>query len=226
MWKAATQYHWVKETRGQLERGESGTLHIQGMIRTEPVAWTRVKKLFPRAHVERATNAFALERYVEKPETRVAALGRQVAPERKVITPVQLHQSLYDEVYRRHFHKGLPLEWSYSEGRGWTSDIWEYPDHWHTLQDWEQLSVVLTLNRRYMEKHADAIITAAVDTLILDGVLGAEYATAQVASRAALKRHLSSIVIRHERTCYEEAQRTQAYSQVSEGVEADQTGSE
>lgn len=212
-WKTATEHHWVKEARGQLERGETGTLHIQGMLKTEPVAWTRIKRLFPRAHVERATNVFALERYVAKTDTRVAPLGTQVAPVRKVITPQMLQASLAACVYDRVLHKGLPLAWAYRErgpSMGWGSAFWETPDDWETLELWQQMQRVLRLNKTYIDKHADDIITEAVDRLVVDGVLGAEYVTAQVASRAALKRHLSSIVIRHEKQRAEETYRQQA----------------
>jgi len=215
-WRTATELHWVKEAKGQLERGESGTLHLQGMLVTEKVRWTQLKKIFPRAHLEIAKNVNALARYVSKDETRVLALATQVAPVRRVITPQMLQASLAECVYDRILHKGLPLAWAYRDrgpSMGWHSAFWETPDDWDTLELWQQLQRTLRLNRLYIEKHADEIITDAVDRLVVDGVLGAEYATAQVASRAALKRHLSSIVIRYEKQRYEETQRTQASTQ-------------
>lgn len=60
---------------GQLERGEEeGTLHYQGMLKTNQVRWTAVKKEFPRAHIEVARNKQALAQYVAKEETRVASV--------------------------------------------------------------------------------------------------------------------------------------------------------
>jgi len=59
---------------GQLEKGEEGTLHYQGMITTPQVRFSAVKKVFPRAHIEVARNKQALQKYVQKEETRVATV--------------------------------------------------------------------------------------------------------------------------------------------------------
>lgn len=61
---------------GQLERGEQGTEHYQGMLRTPQVRFSAVKKLFPKAHIEVARNEVALKKYVHKVETRVAEVER------------------------------------------------------------------------------------------------------------------------------------------------------
>lgn len=55
---------------GQLEVGEQGTEHYQGMLKTNQVRFSAVKKVFPRAHIELAKNAKALEKYVHKVDTR------------------------------------------------------------------------------------------------------------------------------------------------------------
>lgn len=59
---------------GQLERGEQGTLHYQGMLKTNQVRFAAVKKEFPRAHIEVARDKVALAKYVSKEETRVAVV--------------------------------------------------------------------------------------------------------------------------------------------------------
>lgn len=56
---------------GQLEKGESGTTHFQGMLKTPQVRWSAVKSQFPTAHIEKAVNPKALAKYVKKEETRV-----------------------------------------------------------------------------------------------------------------------------------------------------------
>lgn len=61
---------------GQLEKGEQGTEHYQGMLRTPQVRFSAVKKLFVRAHIEVAKNPVALKKYVHKEETRVAEVER------------------------------------------------------------------------------------------------------------------------------------------------------
>jgi len=60
--------------KGQLERGEEGTLHYQGMLKTNQVRFSAVKKEFPRAHIEVARDKAALAKYVAKEETRVASV--------------------------------------------------------------------------------------------------------------------------------------------------------
>lgn len=73
-WKHAKSLHWVKDVIGQLEKGSEGTLHIQGLLKTEKVRFAQVKRVFPRAHIEVARNAQALENYVVKDDTRVASI--------------------------------------------------------------------------------------------------------------------------------------------------------
>lgn len=57
--------------QGQLERGEQGTEHYQGMLITPQVRFSAVKKVLPKAHIEVARNRKALEKYVNKEDTRV-----------------------------------------------------------------------------------------------------------------------------------------------------------
>lgn len=68
----ARQKGWKVE--GQLEKGESGTLHYQLFVRTPQVRFSAMKKAFPRAHIEIAKSTSALRNYVNKEETRVAPL--------------------------------------------------------------------------------------------------------------------------------------------------------
>lgn len=68
----ARQKGWRVE--GQLERGQNGTPHYQLMLKTPQVRFSAVKKQFPRAHIEVARNAAALEQYVAKEETREGSL--------------------------------------------------------------------------------------------------------------------------------------------------------
>lgn len=68
----ARQKGWKVE--GQLEKGETGTYHLQLMVRTPQVRFSAVKKTFSRAHIEPARNPVALANYVTKAETRVGQL--------------------------------------------------------------------------------------------------------------------------------------------------------
>jgi len=61
---------WAIE--GQEEKGkESGKLHFQLYLKTPHIRGSQVAKVFPRCHIEIATNPFALEQYVHKEDTRV-----------------------------------------------------------------------------------------------------------------------------------------------------------
>lgn len=71
----ARQRGWKVE--GQLEKGKEGTLHYQLRVRTPQLRFSAVKKQFPRAHIEIARNDAALGNYVNKEESRVAALPTQ-----------------------------------------------------------------------------------------------------------------------------------------------------
>lgn len=68
----ARQRGWKVD--GQLEKGEQGTSHYQLILRTPQCRFSQVKKAFPRGHIEVAKNPAALELYVHKTDTRVAAL--------------------------------------------------------------------------------------------------------------------------------------------------------
>lgn len=68
----ARQKGWKVE--GQLEKGESGTPHLQLLVSTPQVRFAAVKKTFPRAHIELARNVAALKQYVHKEETREGEL--------------------------------------------------------------------------------------------------------------------------------------------------------
>lgn len=87
---ALLQTHkWVKEWKGQLEKGKEGTEHIQGMLKTEHIRFTQVKKALPRAHIEVARNAIALNQYVEKTDTRIGTIEGY-----KPMTPKEFYQAL------------------------------------------------------------------------------------------------------------------------------------
>ncbi len=70
--QSARQKGWKVE--GQLEKGSEGTPHYQLIVKTPQVRFSAIKKQFPRAHIEIARNAKALEQYVNKEETRAGSL--------------------------------------------------------------------------------------------------------------------------------------------------------
>lgn len=94
-WKTAKSLHWVKDAIGQIERGAEGTEHIQGMLKTESVRFSQVKKAFPRAHIEAARNQTALQLYVQKDATKVATLEQT-----KVGTASDIQEEMMTQVYQ------------------------------------------------------------------------------------------------------------------------------
>lgn len=65
------------KVEGQVEKGETGTTHLQLYVKTPQVRFSALKKAFPRAHIEVARNVAALRNYVAKEETKVADLPEQ-----------------------------------------------------------------------------------------------------------------------------------------------------
>lgn len=57
--------------RVQLERGEAGTLHLQGVFGGKATRFSVIHKLLPGAHVEAARNPFQSWEYCGKEDTRV-----------------------------------------------------------------------------------------------------------------------------------------------------------
>nr|WAE42904.1 MAG: replication associated protein [Cressdnaviricota sp.] len=98
-----TTLKWVKEWKGQIEQGEEGTTHIQGMLRTEHVRFSQVKKALPRAHIEQAKNPMALSNYVEKDETRIGTLPTyEAAQPTDVYNQVTLMYPSYDHLMAKY----------------------------------------------------------------------------------------------------------------------------
>lgn len=68
----ARQMGWI--VSGQKEQGASETPHYQLMVKTPQVRFSAVKRQFPRAHIEVARDKHALQKYVNKEDTRVGQL--------------------------------------------------------------------------------------------------------------------------------------------------------
>lgn len=94
-WEALKGLHWVRERTGQLEKGENGTPHIQGMVKTLSVRFAQLKKALPRAHIEKARSETALAKYVAKADTRVSSL-----PTIKIATQAEVQTTLLDEILK------------------------------------------------------------------------------------------------------------------------------
>lgn len=89
--QTARQRGWKVE--GQKEKGDEGTEHYQLIVKTPQVRFSAVKKQFPRAHIEKARNAAALEKYVKKEDSRIGQLPETLD---KYPSLAKLWDMLYD----------------------------------------------------------------------------------------------------------------------------------
>lgn len=88
---------------GQIEQGEQGTIHYQGMLTTPQVRFSAVKKVYPRAHIEVARNKQALAAYVQKEDTRIEAVTSTHIPsifEYQVIIAKRWKQDDFEVIMR------------------------------------------------------------------------------------------------------------------------------
>lgn len=175
-WAQLKDYAWVKETQGQVERGEEGTLHIQGMVKTDPIRFAQIKKALPRAHIEPAKNQFALVNYVNKPETRVAA-----------ISPVKVatQSDVQSEILRALMRSGF----RYYE---WTGDTQAYFLDFLRQKELE------------IRKDWEIWVDAAVSQLIIDGYYGVEFVMSNPQIRTAFRKYLPAILERTYKAQYGE----------------------
>jgi len=123
-WSVLSGLHWVRSVTGQVEKGENGTPHIQGMVNTLSVRFSQVKKALPRAHIEAARSPTALAQYVVKEDTRVSSL-----PTVKVASQREVQEALLDEVL---YYGHIRYEWN---GCLFLEFLEEYPGRF--LADWE-----------------------------------------------------------------------------------------
>lgn len=100
--------------KGQEEKGENGTLHLQLMLKTPQVRFAAVKKHFNRAHIEKARNEVALSNYVVKSDTRVSEL----TVDKKFLSLPQLWTKFAEYVQQRCDNVKRPL-WA-----DWKDDDW------------------------------------------------------------------------------------------------------
>lgn len=167
-WAGLKGLHWVKEVAGQLEKGQDGTPHIQGMIKTQSVRFAQVKKALPRAHIEPAKNPLALAQYVKKEETRIGTM-----PTIKVATQSDVQNRLLSvlqtEGWKRYSWTGDPKA---------CFDIFLREKAYAILEDWELWT------------------DSAVKELIRDGYYGVEFVMANPQVRTAFRKYIVEILYR------------------------------
>lgn len=168
-WSSLGHQSWVKSVDGQLERGENGTLHIQGYVKTQHGRFLqKLRAALPRAHVEVAKNPTALVQYCKKEETRVGKIESV-----RTAGPGDVQHAVYQELLYN--------------GRKYYKD-------WDIDQDgfFENLQRFSFEIRRDWEAHLDE----AVKYLIRHGWYGVEFAAANQQIRLAFKKYIVEILYR------------------------------
>jgi len=187
-WKGIKTLHWVKDASGQLEQGENGTIHIQGLLKTDYVRFAQVKKALPRAHIEKARNTLALTNYVQKEETRLATIENS-----KVATPRLVQERLTSAVKENIYMNGTPAVWRYNYTKDCKRKIWTK----EICGEVKEFKELVHKNKVWIQDHADELIDNVVEQLIEEGNYGLEFVIANNQVRNGYKKFLSAIVIRH-----------------------------
>lgn len=174
-WERLRSLHWVRSTSGQIEQGEQGTQHLQGMIRTQSVRFSQVKKVLPRAHVEKARSELALAKYVVKEDTRVSAL-----PTTKVATVMDVQRDLYATTCL--FLGLIPLDTTSTQ-----------------LEEAIARAEYASREQKHTTSFAKRMFERTVSSLIRRGYYGVEFVCANNQVRSAYINNFTDIVIReHE----------------------------
>lgn len=158
---------------GQIEQGQEGTTHFQGMVRTTQVRFSAVKAVFPRAHIESARNVRALANYVHKEETRIAEVPTQGG-----------HMNVYG--YISEIAKDM--------------DITEVCDYLQTCRDAEEQ---LGITGKGVASEGDLVldyVDGLIREKIESGVQGVEFLAVNPIWRSVWKRFWRSILIRAVRS--------------------------
>lgn len=156
-----------------MEKGQEGTLHIQGMLRTTSVRFAQVKKALPRAHIEAAKNATALAKYVVKPESRVSSI-----PTVRTATQADVQRMVYhhvlDDCYRM-------------EKKRWgdSFDILKCNENY-----------LLDRYTQTIRKHWESYMDDAVRDLIKQQYYGIEFVMANPQVRTAFRKYIVEICYR------------------------------
>lgn len=190
---------WFKGWSGQLEKGENGTEHIQGMLKTESVRFAQVKKALPRAHIEAARNEQALAAYVKKEDTRVAEL-----PSIAVFTPRVLSERIAEDIYNKFvddYGEDATVKWFQDDASR----------HAGIEAKWEKLNALDWLDK-------------TAQKLIMEGHHCEMYA-ANPAVRSAYKLYFRAMVIRDVRFSINSRPKTSCSPHDSQGA-ADECRSE
>jgi len=219
-WKNMTIHHWVKEVKGQLERGANGTPHIQGYLRTAQVRLSQIKAILPRAHIEQAKNVTALVKYVSKEDTRVASIEAT-----KVATPQIVQTYLSDYVINEILTQGEQfVEYKRVYDPEERKLVWKpEPQVDYDRTELGHVVAIIKLNHAYLLANANSIVDKVVRQMITQGYFMVEFIMSNNQVRTAYKHYLPEIIIRNatqtSESQQEEANHPEANAQDSQEVD-------
>lgn len=187
-WKQITSLHWVKEAKGQLERGAEGTEHIQGMLRTLSVRFSQVKKALPRAHIEKARSEAALRKYVQKSDTKIAPI--EVS---KVATTADVHRWMAHHFVKYWWRKRFDF------GEDKFDDI---ATSYYCAAQWLQCNPDCILGVEGLMilddlKIFESLFDAAIKSVIMQGYLSAETLGTNPMVRTSCIKYFIAIMYRY-----------------------------
>jgi len=185
-WEGLKGEKWIKKVMGQLEKGENGTPHLQGMLNTESVRFAQIKRALPRAHIEIARKPAALERYVQKEDTRMAQLQTT-----RVATQADVQRGVLTLALAEYRQQIFPKEFTKNEFYDWMTVRHVRDRHW-----------------------AEILTDAAIKELIREGYYGIEFVMCNPQVRLAFKKYFCEIVIR-EYARQDEVQGTQVAAEAA-----------
>lgn len=199
LWKNIAQHApWVKSAHGQIEKGAEGTPHIQGMLKTDQVRFSAVKKLLPRAHIEVARSEHALEAYVSKEDTRLETLQ---SSKRNVLmaTPATIQQHLFDSFYDKVL--GGDLDAHHIDDSAYFAYARKIDGACADNECNREFFVFLLRNSpewiEFFDTKGETIMRVVYNALIQKGYYNVEFIAANNLLHTAFKKNIRNILIRH-----------------------------
>lgn len=207
-WANLKNYPQIREQGGQLERGAEGTAHVQAWIKTKEVRHSWVCKLFPRAHVEKAENVYALQNYCAKEDTRLGELETNDTSRDMVISSILATLLSYSSTHRICQPMGRPKRGDRSiflypaddiglmgtSPNERTHFIWRFPTTTTTTELLMDYHV-----RLYLKENALELVDEEVGKLIREGNTDLAWVYSNPTIRGGFKNYLPDILVGHAR---------------------------
>lgn len=173
-----TNYPKTWELKGQLEKcPDTEKVHYQGMLTTPQERFSAIKKVFPKAHIEKARKPKALIQYVKKEDTRLQSI-----PDRK---------------------GEIPTLWDYSDH---IVEIWNEEDFKTLCDDFEENASLADKTKTTTDDLALRYIDSLISEEIRNGAKGIMFIAINPMFRSALKKFWRPMVYAAQKAYKERCQ--------------------